>query len=47
MTPAAVATAVDRLLAEQSFRDAAALVARDIAAMPTPDEVAALLAAGR
>lgn len=45
ISPPAVATAVERLLAEQSFRDAAALVARDIATMPTPDEVAALLAA--
>jgi UDP:flavonoid glycosyltransferase YjiC (YdhE family) len=45
ISPTAVATAVERLLAEQSFRDAAAVVARDIATMPTPDEVAALLAA--
>jgi UDP:flavonoid glycosyltransferase YjiC (YdhE family) len=47
VSPPAVATAVERLLTERAFRDAAAVVAADIATMPTPDDVAALLAAGQ
>lgn len=46
----AVATAVARLLAEDAFRDAAAVVAEEIRAMPSPEEVVerlADLAAGR
>lgn len=42
-TGEAVDAAVSRLLAEPAFRDAAATVARTIAAMPTPDDVAAVL----
>ncbi len=39
-TPAAVADAVSRLLVEPSFAQAARSVAAEIAAMPSPDEVA-------
>jgi UDP:flavonoid glycosyltransferase YjiC (YdhE family) len=47
VSPRTVAAAVERLLGERAFRDAAAVVARDIATMPTPAEVAALLAAAQ
>ena len=40
---AAVSEAVRRLLDDASFRDRAGLIAADIAAMPAPDEVAAVL----
>jgi UDP:flavonoid glycosyltransferase YjiC (YdhE family) len=43
VTPDAIAGAVSRLLAEPSFRDAAGRVALEIAAMPSPGEVAHLL----
>lgn len=42
-TPDAIALAVRRLLADESFRDAAAGVADDIRAMPSPSEIAAAL----
>jgi hypothetical protein len=38
-TPEAVAGAVRRLLGETSFRQAAQEVAREIAAMPSPEEL--------
>ena len=43
ISPSTVAAAVHRLLTDQGLRDAAAGVAAEIAAMPSPDEVAALL----
>lgn len=43
--PDAIAAAVGRLLAEESFRTAADVVAAEIAAMPSPAEVAGALAA--
>lgn len=43
--PAAIRTAVGRLLGEPSFRAAARGIAADIAAMPAPAEVAGVLAA--
>ena len=43
ISPSTVAEAVDRLLTDQDLRDAAGRVAAEIAAMPSPDEVAALL----
>lgn len=43
--PDAIAAAVGRLLDEASFRAAAVRVAGDIAAMPSPDDVAGVLAA--
>ncbi|MEO6713721.1 MAG: glycosyltransferase [Mycobacteriales bacterium] len=42
-TPEAIAEAVRRILAEESFRTAAAGLAADIAAMPAPDEVVDVL----
>jgi UDP-N-acetylglucosamine transferase subunit ALG13 len=42
-TGAAIGDAVSRLLAEDSFRDRAAVVAAEIAAMPSPAEVAGVL----
>jgi UDP:flavonoid glycosyltransferase YjiC (YdhE family) len=42
-TASAIRDAVDRLLAEPLYRDAAARVGRSIAAMPAPDHVAALI----
>jgi UDP:flavonoid glycosyltransferase YjiC (YdhE family) len=42
--PEAVAGAVRTVLAESSFRDAAGKIADQVAAMPSPDEVAASLA---
>jgi UDP:flavonoid glycosyltransferase YjiC (YdhE family) len=42
-TPAAITDAVNRLLAEERFRRAAAVLADDIRAMPSPDEVVAVL----
>lgn len=47
VSPPTVAAAVERLLTERSFRDAAASVAADIAAMPAPDAVVASLVASR
>lgn len=44
VTPDAIEAAVSRLLAESSFRVAAGRVAAEIAAMPSPTEVALLLA---
>jgi len=44
VSPAAVAAAVERLLDDRAFRDAAAVVASDIATMPAPDVVAERLA---
>lgn len=43
--PAAIRTAVGRLLGEPSFRVAARAIAADIAAMPAPAEVVGILAA--
>lgn len=43
--PASVAASVARLLQDDSYRDAAHRVADEIASMPSPDEVAAKLAA--
>jgi UDP-glucoronosyl and UDP-glucosyl transferase len=40
-----IADAVSRLLSEPGFRDAAGLVSKEIEAMPSPDQVAGLLAA--
>jgi UDP:flavonoid glycosyltransferase YjiC (YdhE family) len=45
-TPEAVTTAVRAVLDELSYREAAAAVAKDIASMPGPAEVAALLERG-
>lgn len=42
-TASAIRDAVARLLSRPSYRDAAARVARSIAAMPTPDDVAAVI----
>ena len=42
-TPEAVTHAVERLLGDQAFRDAAKRVAASIASMPPVEEVAALL----
>ena len=42
--PDAIAAAVARLLTEESFRSAAVLLAGEIAAMPSPAEVAGVLA---
>jgi UDP:flavonoid glycosyltransferase YjiC (YdhE family) len=44
VSPATVAAAVERLLDDPAFRDAAAVVAADIAAMPAAGEVAGRLA---
>lgn len=43
--PEAIASAVARLLSEESFREAAGRVAAEIAALPSPTEVAEVLAA--
>jgi UDP:flavonoid glycosyltransferase YjiC (YdhE family) len=43
-TPEAVVGAVRTVLAESSFRDGAVKIADQVAAMPSPDEVAASLA---
>jgi UDP:flavonoid glycosyltransferase YjiC (YdhE family) len=43
-TPEAVVGAVRTVLAESSFRDGAGKIADQVAAMPSPDEVAASLA---
>jgi UDP:flavonoid glycosyltransferase YjiC (YdhE family) len=45
-TPEAVAGAVRTVLSESSFRDGADKIADQVAAMPSPDEVAASLASG-
>jgi hypothetical protein len=47
VSPPAVAAAVELLLTDRAFRDAAVVVAGDVATMPTPDDVAALRAAGQ
>jgi UDP:flavonoid glycosyltransferase YjiC (YdhE family) len=44
ISPSTVAEAAHRLLTDPAFRDAATGVAAEIAAMPSPDEVAVLLA---
>jgi len=45
-TPEAVTEAVRTVLSEPSYREAAAAVAKDIASMPEPSRVAALLEKG-